>query len=332
MRQPVGLPLKLASYVIGQKLAGIDKYAVVMMLEPLHTCNLSCIGCPPERWARPKSEWMSLEECFESVDECGAPIVSICGGEPLIYKDIVPLTQGIVKRGKYAILCTNAICMPAFLKKMPYTPKLSFAVHIDGMEKTHDWITKSPGCWKKAIEATKQAKKAGWRTLINCTVYAQSSIDELVELFRYVQTLKVDGILVSAGYDYDHTGSDLFMKKQMVHERFRKLLSLTNERWYGNSSLYLQFLKGDIDLDCTAWGNPTRTPKGWQGPCYMISDGFYKSYHEMVNAIRWENYGPKSGNPKCVNCMMHCGFEPTVASGRGIPLKQQIAGGIASIV
>jgi hopanoid biosynthesis associated radical SAM protein HpnH len=325
MRQPFGLTFRLARYLIGKKFSRDSRYPIVMMMEPLHTCNLACLGCTPDRWAGPKSEWLSVEQCLESVDECGAPMVSVCGGEPLVHTDIDRIIGGILDRDKYCIICTNALLLPKFLEKRPADPKLSFAIHLDGGETTHDYVTQRPGCFKKAIEASKLAIEKGHRVNANCTVFAETDIDDLSELFRYLMTeVGFHGILVSPGYDFDQTGKDFFLRRQQVNERFRKLLSSVKEDWFGNSQLYLDFLKGEQELTCTAWGNPTRTPKGWQGPCYMLRDAYYPTFRELVDITPWHKYGPESDEPRCKSCMVHAGFEPTVASGRNLSLGRQL--------
>lgn len=325
MRQPFGLTFRLARYLFGKKIRRESHYPIVLMLEPLHTCNLVCLGCTPDRYAGPKSEWMSAEECLDAVDECGAPIVSVCGGEPLVHTDCDKIVQGILDRRKYVILCTNALLLDRFLPKVQPSPFLSFAIHLDGLEKTHDYVTQRPGCFKKVMDVCKTALDRGYRLSCNTTVFAESDVEELAELFRrLMRDVGFHGILVSPGYDYDQTGRDFFLKRQQVVERFRKLLSLVEEEWFGNSQLYLDFLKGELELTCTAWGNPTRTPKGWQAPCYMLRDGYYPTYKDLIEKTPWEKYGPQSDDPRCRTCMVHCGFEPTVATGRGIPLSKQL--------
>jgi len=325
MRQPIALTFRMARYLAGKRMLRAERFPVVMMLEPLHTCNLACLGCTPDRWAGPKAEWLTVEQCMRSVDECGAPMVSVCGGEPLVHTDIDRIVGGILDRGKYVILCTNALLLPRFLDKVAPSPRLSFAIHLDGQERTHDYVTQSPGCFKKVIEASRLALSRGYRVNANCTVFAESDIDEIAELFRHLkQDVGFHNILVSPGFDFDQTGNDFFLRRRQVIERFQKLLSLVKEEWFGNSQLYLDFLKGELELTCTAWGNPTRTPKGWQGPCYMLRDAYYPTYRELIEKTPWEKYGPSSTDRRCQSCMVHAGFEPTVASGREIPLGKQI--------
>ncbi len=325
MRQPLHLTFNMAKYLVGKRMSGQERFPVVMMLEPLHTCNLVCLGCTPDRYAGPKSEWLTVEECLTSVDECGAPMVSVCGGEPLVHTDIDKIVGGILERGKYVIICTNALLLPKFLEKVPPSPKLVFAIHLDGQEETHDHVTQRPGCYKKAIEASKLAIERGYRVNANCTVFAETKIDDLAELFRtLMEDVGFHGLLVSPGYDFDQTGKDFFLRRQQVNERFRKLLGMVKEEWFGNSQLYLDFLKGEQELTCTAWGNPTRTPKGWQGPCYMLRDAYHPTFKDLVDKTDWHKYGPASGEPRCQTCMVHAGFEPTVASGRGITIGRQL--------
>jgi hopanoid biosynthesis associated radical SAM protein HpnH len=325
MRQPFHLTFRMAKYLVGKRMSRQERFPVVMMLEPLHTCNLVCLGCTPDRYAGPKSEWLTVEQCLESVDECGAPMVSVCGGEPLVHTDIDKIVKGILDRGKYVIICTNALLLPKFLDKVPPSPLLSFAIHLDGQEKTHDYVTQRPGCFQKAIEASRMAIERGYRVNANCTVFAESNIDELGELFRHLmEEVGFHGILVSPGYDFDQTGKDFFLRRQQVTERFRKLLGMVKEEWFGNSQLYLDFLKGEQELTCTAWGNPTRTPKGWQGPCYMLRDAYHPSFRELVDKTDWHKYGPESEEARCKTCMVHAGFEPTVASGRKLSIGRQL--------
>ncbi len=325
MRQPFSLTFRMARYLAGRRLRGEARFPVVMMLEPLHTCNLACLGCTPDRWAGPKSEWLTVEQCLESADECRAPVVSVCGGEPLVHTEIDRIVKGIMERGRYVVVCTNALLLPRFLDKVAPSPLLSFAVHLDGLEKTHDYVTQHPGCFRKAIEASRMALERGYRVNANCTVFAETDIDELAELFRYLmEDLRYHGILVSPGYDFDQTGKDFFLRRRQINERFRKLLSLVKEEWFGNSQLYLDFLKGELELTCTAWGNPTRTPKGWQGPCYMLRDAYYPTFKELLERTPWDSYGPRSGEVRCRSCMVHAGFEPTVAAGRELPVGKQI--------
>lgn len=332
MRIPFRMTAKLAAYIVGKHVAGDPHYPVVAMLEPLHTCNLQCIGCTPDRWAGKKEDWLSVERCLEAMDECGAPIVSICGGEPLVYPELDRLTKALLKRGRYVIICTNALLMHKFLPKIDASPLLSFAVHLDGLAPIHDHITKSPGCFQKAVDAIKLAQARGIRVTTNTTVYSESNLDEVIELFRFLkEDVKVDALLVAPGYDFDQTGDDLYLRRQQVNERFKKIFSKCRKDWFGNSSLYLDFLEGKADLDCTAWGNPVMTPNGWQGPCYMLRDGYYESYQELVSKTDWDKYGPSSDDRRCKSCMTHCGFEPTVATGRNIPMWDQLRNAVLSL-
>ncbi len=325
MRQTLALSLRLARYLIGKKLRGIRRFPVVLMLEPLHTCNLSCLRCTPDRWAGPRSEWLTAEQCLESVDECGAPIVSVCGGEPLLHAEIDRIVSGIVDRRKYAIVCTNALLLPGFIDRIAPSRFISFAVHLDGPGKVHDRQTRRPGCFEKAVAAGRQAIERGYRVSCNTTVYAESDVDELSGMFRHLtEEVGFHGILVSPGYDFDQTGKESFLRRRQVRERFRRLLSKSKEKWFGNSQLYLDFLKGDVDLTCTAWGNPTRTPKGWQGPCYMLRDAYHPTFRDLMEKTPWDRYGPRSAEPRCRTCMVHAGFEPTVACGRGVTFTQQV--------
>jgi hopanoid biosynthesis associated radical SAM protein HpnH len=299
------------------------------MLEPLHTCNLACPGCSPDRRSGSKSDWMSVDACLGAVDECGAPIVSVCGGEPLIHTEADAIVRGIIDRGKYCIVCTNALLLPRFFDKVAPSPYLSFAIHLDGLEQTHDRITGRPGCYRQAIAATREAVARGYRVNSNTTLYAETDLDEIVRLFTLLMDeIKIDALLVGPGYDFSHTGDGYFLKRQQVVERFQTLLAKVPEAWFGNSHLYLEFLKGGGDLTCTPWGSPTRTPHGWQSPCYMLRDALHPTYRELIEKTPWERYGPGSGEMRCEGCMVHAGFEPTIATGRNIALTRQLGNAV----
>jgi hopanoid biosynthesis associated radical SAM protein HpnH len=329
MRQPLHLTANLARYLIGKRLRGEPHVPVVLMLEPLYTCNFACPGCSPERRTGTKADWLPVEECLRAVDECGAPIVSVCGGEPLIHDGIHEIVRGILDRGKYCIICTNALLLPRFMEKTGPDPHLSLAIHLDGLEATHDRLTGHPGAFQKALAATRAAVARGFRVNSNTTLFVDTEIDEVVQLFAMLmEEVRIDSLLITPGYDFSNSGNGHFLKREQVVARFQELLARVPEGWFGNSSLYLDFLKGETELICTPWGNPTRSPQGWQGPCYMLRDAFHPTYRELIEKTPWAKYGTGSGEVRCEGCMLHAGFEPTVALGRQIPVLRQLGNAV----
>lgn len=319
----MGVPLRMkfavASYLIKQKLIKKEKYPLVMMLEPLFACNLECAGCgkiqyPTEILRRR----LSPQECFDSVEECGAPIVSIAGGEPLIHPDIETIVQGLIERKKFVYLCTNAILLEKNLHRFSPSPYLIFSVHLDGLEKTHDRMVCREGVYKTAIDAIKLAKQKGFCTMTNTTIFDGEDSEEFRNFFEEAKHLKIDGMMISPGYAYEKAPQqEIFLKREKTKAWFHKTLNgWRKKKWpFNHSSLYLDFLEGKKDYDCTPWGNPLRNIFGWQKPCYLMAEaGYAKSYRELLESTDWSKYGHKSGNPKCANCMVHVGFEPTAVN------------------
>lgn len=292
------------------------RFPLVLMLEPLHACNLTCTGCGRIReYENTITEQLSVEQCLSAVDECGAPIVSICGGEPLLYQAMPQLTQAILDRGKHIYLCTNGMFIRRRLKEFKPHPKLFINVHLDGMEATHDMAVEREGVFKEAVEGIKAAKAAGFKVCTNTTIYRETDMAEIRALFEFLETLGVDGHMVSPAYGYSAVNDrEIFMTRDDVIEKFRDAAELWERFPINNSPIYLDFLKGERDLPCTAWGNPTYNTAGWKGPCYLITDGHYKTFEEFMTATPWESYG--AGNdPRCEHCMTHCGYEPSAALG-----------------
>lgn len=292
------------------------RFPLVLMLEPLHACNLTCTGCGRIReYENTITEQLTAEQCLSAVDECGAPIVSICGGEPLLYQPIAVLTQAILDRGKHIYLCTNGMFIQRRLKEFKPNPRLFINVHLDGLEKTHDMAVEREGVFKEAVEGIKAAKAAGFKVCTNTTVYKETDMAEIRALFEFLETLGVDGHMVSPAYGYSSVNDrEIFMTREDVIEKFRDASELWERFRINNSPIYLDFLKGERDLPCTAWGNPTYNTAGWKGPCYLITDGHYKTFEEFMTRTPWESYG--AGNdPRCEHCMTHCGYEPSAALG-----------------
>ena len=316
MRFPLEMTTRIASYVARKKAAQTEKFPMVLMLEPLHACNLTCTGCGRIReYETTIKQKLSIQECLDSVDECGAPVVSICGGEPTIYPGIGELVAKILERKKVVYLCTNGM----FIRKKiaEFTPhrRFFFNVHLDGMRKSHDIAVERAGVFDAAIDGIKAAKEAGFMVCTNTTVFVETEMQELDELFAYLTTIDVDGFLISPGYSYAAVGSkEIFMTRADIRAKFRAAEAMFRKYKFYSSPLYLEFLMGKRELSCTAWANPTRNIKGWKGPCYLITDIHHGSFSDLLNKTPWENYGP-GNDPRCENCMMHSGFETTAALG-----------------
>ncbi|HWP34252.1 MAG TPA: adenosyl-hopene transferase HpnH [Thermodesulfobacteriota bacterium] len=313
MRYPWQLSASLAGYLLKQRLAGRRRYPIVLMLEPTELCNVACEGCGRIReYESTIKERLTVEECLQAVDECGAPIVSICGGEPLLYRDIVPLVEGIVARRRHVYLCTNAILLKRTLPKLKPSPYLSFSIHLDGLEATHDRILNRKGTWRIAIEAIKAAKAAGFRVCTNTTIFKDTDPDEVIALLRYLKDLGVDGNLLSPAFEYTVLkGAGIFDTKEAIREKFRRIAPHVGEFPLENTPLYLEFLEGKREYVCTPWGNVTFNPSGWKGPCYLITDAHYSSFAELMANTDWDRYEHRR-DERCQNCLVHCSVEPTV--------------------
>ncbi len=322
MRFPLSLTTDMVGYMARQKLSGTRRFPLVLMLEPLHACNLTCTGCGRIReYASTIKEKLSVAECLEAVDEAGAPIISICGGEPLIYPEIGPLVQGILKRRKHIYLCTNGMFIKKRLHEFRPTSRFFFNVHLDGLEETHDLCVEREGVFQAAVEGIVAAKKAGFLVCTNTTIYKESNLDEIDQLFSYLTRLRVDGFMISPAYGYtavketNPTGADeIFMTRDDIRAKFREAENLLKKYKMMSSPVYLEFLAGKRDLTCTAWGNPTRNTKGWKGPCYLITDQHHDTFQGLMENTDWNSYG-HGKDPRCEHCMVHCGYEPSAALG-----------------
>jgi len=316
MSVPVSQMWAVASYVIGQRLRGRRRYPLVLMLEPLFRCNLACAGCGKIQYpAHVLRRQLSVEQCLRAVDECGAPMVSIPGGEPLMYPDIGRLVCELVARRKYVYLCTNALLLNEKLEAGLFAPSryLSFSVHMDGLREEHDEAVCREGVFDEAVEAIREALRRGFRVTTNTTVFEGADPVRLRKFFDAMMDLGVEGMMVSPGYSYAKApDQEHFLRRQRAHELFRAMLSEPKRRWrFNQSPLFLQFLMGKQDFECTPWGNPTYNIFGWQRPCYLLQEGYAATFRELMETTRWENYGRASGNDKCRDCMVHCGYEPT---------------------
>ncbi len=326
MRFPLHVATDMMKWQVRNWWRGNKRVPVVLMLEPLHTCNLACVGCAPERWSGDLRDRLPLAKCFEAVDACGAPIVSICGGEPTVYPEIVELIEGIIARKKHAILCTNAILLDRFYRKASPHKRLTINVHLDGMRETHDFVVQRPGTFDRAIAAIQEGKRRGYYVCTNTTVYRETAVEELEAMCALLTELDVDGILLSPGYHYEALeGKDHFLFRDEIHRKFTRILELA-ERFPKISStpMFLQFAAGQRDYPCTPWGNPTYTPKGWKGPCYLIGDRYYGRWQDFFTDVDW-SYWESRQDPRCHNCKMHSGFEPSVVRKLGENLRDVVA-------
>jgi hopanoid biosynthesis associated radical SAM protein HpnH len=322
MRFPLTLTTSMVGYIAKKKLTGVKRFPLVLMLEPLHACNLTCTGCGRIReYSQTIKEKLTVEECLGAVDECGAPIVSICGGEPMIYPEIGKLVQGILRRHKHIYLCTNGMFIKKRLHEFKPTSRFFFNVHLDGLEETHDLCVERSGVFRAAIEGIQAAKKAGFLVCTNTTIFKETDLHEIDRLFAYLTKLGVDGFMLSPAYGYvavHETNPDgaaqIFMTRDDIRAKFQEAAKLLGKYRLMSSPVYLEFLSGKRELTCTAWGNPTRNVKGWKGPCYLITDQHYATFQELIEKTEWDHYG-YGKDPRCEHCMVHCGYEPSAALG-----------------
>ena len=371
MRFPLALTAKIAGHIIKHKIARTPKFAMVLQLEPLHTCNLTCTGCGRIReYSTSLKDMMSLEDCLGSARECDAPMVSICGGEPLIYPKIEELVAGLLGQGRIVYICTNGMFMRKKMKdylaatysseregvlkqlleeklisekdaetirkgKSDERPVIRpskwmyWNVHIDGLEYTHDLIVEREGVFKECVEAIRMAKLLGYQVATNTTVYKETEIKEIEEMFEFFSSLEVDGHTISPGYDYDAAKKDMvkrlnkqpdefFLTRAATREKFAKIQDWGKRFTIFGTPVYQEFLAGKRELTCTAWAIPTRNVRGWKAPCYLMTDGHYPGYQEMLEKVDWNKYGVVNGvarDPRCENCMVHCGYDPSGALG-----------------
>jgi hopanoid biosynthesis associated radical SAM protein HpnH len=317
MRFPISLTASLAAYIFKKKLTnGQVRFPLVLMLEPLHACNLTCTGCGRIReYQQTISQSLTVEQCLRAVDECGAPVVSICGGEPLIYPPISELARRVLERKKHIYLCTNGMFLEKRLGEFTPSHRFFFNVHLDGLEKTHDMCVERQGVFQAAVAGIRAAKRAGFMVCTNTTVYKETDMAEIRDLFQYLHGLGVDGFMLSPGYSYQAVGSkEIFMSRQDIHEKFRQAEPLLKRFKLNASPVYLEFLRGERPLSCAAWANPTYNTWGWRAPCYMITDGHHQAFADFLQQTPWEKYG-YGQDPRCERCMMHCGYEPAAALG-----------------
>ncbi len=316
MRFPLKLTANLTRYITTKRITGEKKFPLVMMLEPLHACNLTCTGCGRIReYKSTIDEMLTVEQCLAAMEDCGAPVVSICGGEPMIYPEIGRLTREILASGRHIYLCTNGMFIRKRMHEFQPSSSFFWNVHLDGMERTHDLCVERDGVFREAIEGIKAAKAAGFFVCSNTTIYKETDLSEIAELYAYLRELGVDGYMLSPAYSYAAVmNREIFMSREEVREKFRQALALIEGYNLMISPIYREFLKGERELMCTAWGNPTYNPRGWKGPCYLMTDAHHDTYKQLIEETKWENYGP-GRDPRCEDCMVHVGFEPSAVLG-----------------
>jgi len=314
MAIPISQMWTVSTYVLRNRLDGIKRYPLVLMLEPLFRCNLACAGCGKVQYPpHILKKQLTPEECFAAVEECGAPMVSIPGGEPLLHPQIVEIVEGLVKRKKYVYLCTNALELKRRLPEFTPSKYLTFSVHLDGQREHHDFSVCREGGYEIAVEGIQEAVKRGFRVTTNATFFDGTDPNSVRGFFDEVMGMGVEGIVLSPGYSYDKApDQNRFLGRARVRRLFRAILSNRKPTWKFNMSpLFLEFLMGDRNYECIPWGMPAYNIFGWQKPCYLLQEGYAESYKELLATTSWENYGVASGNPKCANCMVSCGYETT---------------------
>ncbi|MGH7044715.1 MAG: adenosyl-hopene transferase HpnH [Acetobacteraceae bacterium] len=318
MAVPLNQAIRVGAYVLKQHLIGRKRYPLVLMLEPLFRCNLACAGCGKIDYpAAILNQRLSVAECLEAVDECGAPVVVIAGGEPLLHKEIDQVVEGAIARKKFVIVCTNALLLEKKMSLFRPGPYFTWSVHLDGAQAEHDASVCQDGVYDRAVAAIRAAKQAGFRVIINATLFDNAEAAKVAGFFDSVMAMGVDGISVSPGYAYERAPDQQhFLNRRNTKELFRGIFSrqgkgLWKGKWaFNQSSMFLDFLAGNQSFHCTPWGNPTRTYFGWQRPCYLLGEGYAKSFKALMEETEWDRYG--TGNyAKCANCMVHSGYEAT---------------------
>jgi len=315
MRIPFFKEMRIGAYILKQKLLGRKRYPLVFMLEPLFRCNLACVGCGKIDYPDPiLNRRLTVKECLDAADECGAPMVAIPGGEPLIHREIGEIVKGLVARKKFVSLCTNALLLEKKLHLFEPSPYLFFSVHLDGLREHHDKSVCQPGVFDRAVSAIKAAKAKGFTVNVNATIFDGHPAEDVAAFLDYAKELGV-AVSISPGYAYERApDQEHFLNRRKTKELFRKVFNLgKGKNWnFVHSNLFLDFLAGNQTYRCTPWGMPTRNIFGWQKPCYLLGEGYAKSFRDLMETTDWASYGTGKYE-KCANCMAHCGYEPTAA-------------------
>jgi hopanoid biosynthesis associated radical SAM protein HpnH len=325
---PVRQAVKVGSYILKQKAKGRKKFPVTLELEPLFACNLACEGCGKiQHSADVLKQRMPVEQALDAADECGAPVVCLAGGEPLMHPQVEKIVEGLVARKKFVYLCTNALLIPRKIDKLTPSPYLAFAVHIDGLEERHDASVAKQGVFSQAVDAVKLAQERGFRVTTNTTFFNTDTPQSVIEVLDYLNNdLNVEGMMISPAYAYEKApDQEHWLGVEETRELFRKAFADgRRKKWRMNHSpLFLDFLEGKVDFECTAWGIPSYSLFGWQKPCYLMADGYASSYQELIDETDWESYG-RGRDPRCANCMAHCGYEPTALAATVGSLKESL--------
>jgi hopanoid biosynthesis associated radical SAM protein HpnH len=312
MKIPMHLAIDQFKNQVRHAVRGDKRFPYVLMLEPLYTCNLACLGCSTERHTGKLSDRMSVEECLKAVDESGAPTVSICGGEPTVYPELKELIDGILERKRHIYLCTNALLLDkkVFGRIAPHK-RLTINVHLDGMKATHDYVCDREGTFDKAVEMIRESKSRGYHTTINMTVFKETNVEEVEEVCKFVSDLGIDGILISPGYHYESVDRDIFLTRQDIRDKFARIVEISKRYKIMSTPMFLEFAAGQRDYECSPWSTVTRTPLGWKGPCYLIGKRYYETWDEFWNGVDWD-YWESRQDSMCQNCAMHSGFEASV--------------------
>src|SRR5436853_2410098 len=328
MAVPLRQAIKVGAYVARQRMRHNEKFALVLQLEPLYQCNLACAGCgkiqhPDEILSRR----LTVQQCIDAVEECGAPMVSIAGGEPLVHKEIDQIVSALIERKRFVYLCTNAILMERKLDRFKPSPYFSWSVHIDGLRERHDESVCHDGVFDKAVAAVQAAKRRGFRVTTNTTFFDMDNAQSIRDVLDYLNDdLQVDSMQISPGYAYEKApDQEHWLQVERTRSIFRDAFSGgRRRRWRLNHSpLYLDFLEGKVDFACTAWGIPSYSVLGWQRPCYLMADGYAASYRELLETTPWEQYG-RGRDPRCAQCMAHCGYEPTAIVATAESLRESL--------
>jgi hopanoid biosynthesis associated radical SAM protein HpnH len=312
MRFPLHIAVDNVAHQVRQSMRGNARYPFVLMLEPLYTCNLACLGCATERHTGKLKDRLPVEACLKAVDDCGAPGVSICGGEPTLYPELGPLVEGIIARKRHIYLCTNALRLDDKLfGVIEPNRRLTINVHLDGMRETHDRVCAKEGVFDKAVEMIKAAKLRGYHVMTNTTVFKETDVREVRELCELARELGVDGMLVSPGYHYESVDKNIFLTRRDIHRKFKEILGFARGYRLTSTPMFLEFAAGMRDYACSPWSTVTFTPRGWKGPCYLIGEKHTFDWNEFWNDTDWE-YWESRQDERCQNCAMHSGFEASV--------------------
>ncbi len=309
MRFPLHITTDMIRHQVVQAVKGNKRFPFVLMLEPLYTCNLACIGCATERHTGKLRDRLPVASCLEALDACGAPAVSICGGEPTLYPELPELVAAIIERRRHIYLCTNALLLDeTVFGKVPPHRRLTINVHLDGLRKTHDYVCDRDGVFEKALAMIRESKERGYHVITNTTVFKETDIDEVEELCKTLFAMGIDGMLVSPGYHYESVEADIFLTREEIQRKFERVLELSKQYRMTSTPMFLEFAAGRRDYRCSPWSTVTFTPRGWKGPCYLIGKGYTWDWQEFWTGTDWD-YWESRQDELCANCAMHSGFE-----------------------